>query len=436
MNSRSINNERRRIDLSRSGKICFSVLLIIAGLCFFARGDSAHAKMKLKAKIPALCYECHEKLKKGLSDPYVHFLFSQGKCITCHNAHVSDMEGLLHGNANTVCLNCHQEIKNLLEKGNVHNVLRKGSCTDCHEAHSGTIRSLLIKKEKDLCEECHQTVSEKENSSFACSPFRQGDCSACHNAHVSMEDNLLRSGSGILCKTCHAPGCTTGNVSISSATKDMDCTSCHSGHGSEKPGVLGPFGHTAFLNGECSQCHNPITAGRPVTVKQKSEKLCLECHKQSESKYPYRKGDVHVKNAKNPCVICHSTHASDVKNLTKSETVICMECHERIEKSTTAIEKSLNSVECSPIRDRKCFACHIPAHSDRTFNYRDDAISLCTRCHTAEHSTTHPVGPEVIDPRNNQAVTCLSCHSMHMAKADFLLTFDRNRALCIQCHKM
>ncbi len=245
-----MNKEHCRIYHSKSGIIFCYALLIIASLYIIAWSGSAHAKTKLKAKIPALCYECHEKLKKDLADPYVHFLFRQGKCITCHNAHVSDMEGLLNGSANSVCLNCHQEIKNLLKKGNVHNVLRKGSCTDCHEAHSGPLKSLLIKKEKDLCGECHQDVAEKENFPFACSAFRKGDCSACHNAHVSMEDNLLHSKSGSLCKTCHAPKCTAGNVSISATTKDMQCTSCHSGHGSEKRGVLGPFGHNAFLNGE------------------------------------------------------------------------------------------------------------------------------------------------------------------------------------------
>ena len=109
--------------------------VIIVMLCSHF-GDDASAKVKLKARIPELCYGCHDGLKKGLEDPHVHFLFKQGKCITCHNTHVSDVEGLLHGETNSVCLKCHEALRNRMREGFVHNVVRRGSCSDCHEAHS------------------------------------------------------------------------------------------------------------------------------------------------------------------------------------------------------------------------------------------------------------------------------------------------------------
>jgi predicted CXXCH cytochrome family protein len=419
----------------RKMKLLLSLSTVIIVLLFSHFGDHAYSKVKLKAKIPALCYDCHDGLKKNLEDPHVHFLFKQGKCITCHNTHVSSVDGLLHGETNSVCLKCHEALRNRINKGIVHNVIRRGSCTDCHQAHSSRYDKLLTKQEKTLCWECHEDVKEKENLPFACDTFKKGLCSACHDSHASLEDNLLRSKPNSLCKTCHAPKCKAGDVSIASITKNLDCTSCHSGHGSDSKGVLGPFGHSAFLDKNCVECHDPIQANKQITMKKEGELLCLDCHKKSDATYSYKKDNVHVQDVKNPCVICHNYHASDEKNLTKSEPVVCLGCHTKIEKRTLAMEKKLKTKECAPIRNRQCFECHIPMHSDRPLNYRDEPIAMCSRCHKAEHSTTHPVGNDVIDPRNNQIVTCISCHSMHSARSDFMLTHDRNRALCIQCHK-
>jgi predicted CXXCH cytochrome family protein len=124
------------------------------------------------------------------------------------------------------------------------------------------------------------------------------------------------------------------------------------------------------------------------------------------------------------------------KNMTKKESRICNNCHEATEKRTAFIEKSLSSVKCPPISDRKCFQCHMKkCSSQRPFFFSEDTIAICSACHKKQHDVTHPVGPGVIDPRNGQMVTCTSCHSMHSAKADYLLTYNRKRALCIQCHK-
>ena len=417
-------------------KLVLSLSMVIIVILFSHFGDHAYSKVRLKAKIPALCYDCHDGLKKALEDPHVHFLFKQGKCTTCHNSHVSDVDGLLLGKANSVCLTCHEALKNRIRNGVVHNVIRRGFCTDCHQAHSSQHNKLLIKQEKTLCLECHEEVQQEAELRYACNVFKKGQCSACHDSHASFEDNLLRLKPNSLCKKCHAPRCKAGDVSIASTATSLDCTSCHSGHGSNSKGVLGPFGHGSFLSKNCSVCHNPIQANRQITIKKEGERLCLDCHDKDPVRSRYKMDNVHVRDVKNPCVICHTYHASDKKNLTKSEPVVCLGCHMKIEQKTLAMEKKLKTKECPPIRNRQCFECHIPMHSDQPLNYRAEPIAMCSRCHSAEHSTTHPVGTDIIDPRNNEIVTCISCHSMHAARADFMLTHDRNRALCIQCHKM
>jgi len=411
--------------------ICL-VILVLAGI--LSSCSSAYAQHELKGNIPDLCYDCHKDLKKGLADTYTHFLFKQGKCTSCHNPHVSNVTGLMIDDVNALCLRCHKEINKLIE-ANIHGALRSAQCTECHNAHSGKNAYLLSVPEKDMCLDCHKDLKKQAAQAYACKPFREGTCSACHNSHGSVEENLLIDNPVSLCSSCHEPKCKFGEHSITSIVKGSDCTSCHSGHAADKKGLLGPYGHSAFLEKNCSKCHNPISETRKITTKIKGVKLCLSCHSQEDRESPYREDDVHVKDLSNPCTLCHDHHGSDMADLTKNETALCLECHETIDRRISVIEKSLKEIDCTPVRDRKCFACHIPMHSDRQFSHRGDGIELCARCHTAQHKVSHPVGADVIDPRSGGAVTCLSCHSMHGAGADFFLTHDRKRTLCIQCHK-
>jgi predicted CXXCH cytochrome family protein len=413
----------------------FAVIFFIVSLTIIWSG-LADAQVKLKTKVPELCFECHKELKKAQSDKYVHFLFKDGKCITCHDAHVSKRKGLMVDKVDSICLGCHDSIRNIVENTIVHGALREHSCPECHSPHSGKYQYLLAKEEKNLCLNCHEDLNRQFQKPYICRPFKDGECSSCHNSHASPVGSLLVSPPDKLCKKCHEPRCKAGQISIASAVKDIDCTTCHSGHSSLDKGLLGPFGHKVFLDKNCEECHNPIKSQRDITTKIKGADLCFNCHKRDTSKYEYIDNDIHVKDAKNPCIVCHDEHASNQKNLTKKESNVCAKCHESTERRTSAMESALKSVGCEPIRDRKCFECHIPAHSSRPLNYRADEIPLCARCHAAQHKITHPVGNDIKDPRNGRPLTCNSCHSMHSANADFMLTHDRKRALCIQCHRM
>ncbi len=395
----------------------------------------ADGKVKVR-KMPELCFKCHIALKEGQSDKHVHFLFKQGKCIACHNSHVSKFKGLMIDEVDSLCLGCHEDINKRIKTSIVHSALRDNDCTECHFPHSGENKHLLVKEEKELCLNCHEDLNSQFKNPYGCRPFKEGKCSSCHNSHASPVDDLLVDVPKKLCKECHGPDCKVKRVSINARVKNVDCTSCHSGHSSLDKGLLGPFGHQVFLNKKCEECHNPITSGRDITTKEKGPDLCFTCHTRSTSKYEYVDDDVHVRDAKNPCVVCHDYHASSQRNLTKKESNICMDCHESTERRTAAMESALRSVACEPVKERRCFDCHIPAHSSRPVNYRADELALCARCHTSQHKITHPVGNEVIDPRDGKQLTCNSCHSMHSANADYMLTHDRKRALCIQCHKM
>ena len=393
-----------------------------------------HPGLKLKGKISDLCMACHKGLKKALDDKYVHYLFKEGKCIVCHNSHVSKEKGLMVEELDALCMGCHEGIKALVDNTMVHGALRENNCSKCHFAHSGDNPGLLVKKEKTLCLDCHEDLNSQMNKPYICGPFKKGECSACHESHASPVDDLLVSPPKTLCTKCHAPKCKVGDVSIADRVKDTACTSCHSGHSSADKGLLGPFGHKVFLDKICEECHEPISSGGAIPTKIEGKDLCLSCHIKSTSRYEYVYDDVHVKDAQNPCVVCHDYHASTQKNLTKKESTLCLKCHQSTERRTEAMMDSFKSSSCEPVRERRCFECHLPGHSSRPLSFRADDIPLCARCHASQHKISHPLGPDVKDPRTGQPVTCNSCHSMHSANADYMLTHDRTRALCIQCH--
>ncbi len=421
----------KKVKVKSAGNMLVIIWIILLAAGFILNGK-AEASVKLKKPVPELCYDCHKELKEALADTVLHVLFKKGECMTCHASHVSSVPGLLDDNVGAICLGCHEDIRNLMNAGRVHHVLRKGDCTECHESHSGNREHLLADEEKEMCMTCHENTREQAGQEYGCLPFKKGDCSACHDPHASVNNSLLSSGPNPLCRECHAPRCKADGVSISHLVEDIDCTSCHSGHGSENSSALGPFGHKAFIDRDCGKCHGPITAGNNVSLLHEGEDLCFSCHKREE--YTYVKDEQHAKGEVNQCTVCHSYHASDMQDLTVREIEICMTCHDKTEQRTVKMERGLKTDICPPVTDRKCFACHVPGHSDQPLSFRGDGVEMCVRCHTSEHSSTHPVGNDIIDPRNGEPVTCISCHSMHASRSDFMLTHDRNRSLCIQCH--
>ncbi|UCH83384.1 MAG: cytochrome c3 family protein, partial [Candidatus Latescibacterota bacterium] len=84
--------------------------------------------------------------------------------------------------------------------------------------------------------------------------------------------------------------------------------------------------------------------------------------------------------------------------------------------------------------DDGCTTCH-NLHDDNIDELQGLAsLDLCAQCHDTGESHAHPYGGKHVDPRTGQPLTCVSCHEPHSAAHEFMLEFDRNRDLCIQCH--
>lgn len=419
---------------TRARGLALMALYLTLAVFMLAPDTAAHAARKgdgIRDKAPELCYRCHARLKDILSQKHVHSPFREGMCDSCHDPHISNMRALMKEEINPLCLSCHNGLRDLIKKGRAHGAISKGVCTDCHNAHGGQNRHLLVTAEAELCWNCHQSLKDTVDESTAHLPFRKGQCSSCHNPHASTGKGQLVSAPNALCKKCHKPGCRADGVSISSVTGKLDCTGCHSGHGSAAGGLLGPYGHAAFLEKKCGECHNPIKAGGKITTRAGGSKLCLGCHGSEPGRFT--EGDVHGKG--NACTMCHTYHASTKSNLTSRGSGVCLNCHKGTGKRIATMEKALKSFKCRPVRDRECFACHLPLHSGRPLYFKAEVAEACAGCHKSQHEISHPAGTGVTDPRNGETLTCVSCHSMHSARAEFMLQFDRNRQLCIQCHR-
>lgn len=406
--------------------------LLTSAIGLFLFSGIASAQMALKSNLSDVCLQCHDSLKAKLTEKYTHFPFKQGKCISCHSSHAADRKGLMNETVNELCNSCHLNIKKLLSTASVHGALLSGSCTDCHDPHASSRKNLLKKEEKEMCWSCHAETRKGLDNPRVHQPLKEGGCSVCHNPHASTEEALLVADPNKLCKNCHQPQCKAGGVLITSFTKDKKCTTCHSGHSAGSKGLLGPYAHKDYLNRNCEACHTPIVSGKPLTLKQTGKELCMTCHKTVSA----RANDPHLVSQKGSvCSTCHDSHASRNPKLLSRTKTLCASCHEITYKRIRAMEKSF-PLRCVPVRDRNCFACHVPPHAAGPYYFKiADTTALCSSCHTAQHRTSHPLGEKVIDPRDGKPMTCLTCHSMHSAKIEFMLTHDRKRQLCIQCHK-
>lgn len=384
------------------------------------------------------CDRCHPKIREEKRKPVQHPPFSKDNCSVCHNPHVSSHTKLLNKSANTLCLSCHKDLANKISQTKAHGALAKGDCLNCHKPHSSSYKGLLKDQAEKLCINCHKETIEKSlHYKVTHQPVIQGACLKCHDSHASSNPYLLNAKPQDLCKKCHQPGCKAEGVSISELTSKKDCTTCHSGHGSDYQKLLGPKGHTTFLKGECRSCHGEIKDLASFTTHKVTTETCLSCH--PKDKVKINPEDPHYGLRGNACLFCHSPHASTEEKFVLKFTSFCLECHQDIDRKTALMERRLKGLKKGVLRNRECLACHLPVHSKTTHLLRgDDPLGLktCARCHPREHENTHPVGEKYKDPRNGKPLTCSSCHSMHEAKYKYLLTHEGDRELCVQCHRI
>ena len=135
------------------------------------------ADLSLTAKVPDLCFTCHDK--SGFTKKTIHPPVKNGQCTYCHSPHSAYRERMLTQTVFKLCTGCHEkeasgrhvlasvgpfESHPLKQKSDPN---RKGgelSCTSCHNPHSSNGPRLFIgdaADAKSLCLRCHEKVSVK-----------------------------------------------------------------------------------------------------------------------------------------------------------------------------------------------------------------------------------------------------------------------------------
>jgi predicted CXXCH cytochrome family protein len=153
----------------------------------------------------------------------------------------------------------------------------------------------------------------------------------------------------------------------------------------------------------------------------------MKCHRGVEE---YGKTEFHAHlDTEESCLACHNPHASNAEALLAAEQrVLCMRCHfneeGRRDKETYVTHGGMD-----------CSNCHTPHGAENPKYLATLDVDLCSRCHERAHRVSHPIGPDIIDPRTEMPMTCLSCHRLHGSEFEDYLALDPSMDLCIQCHQ-
>lgn len=418
----------------RLRELIVMMLLAVLTFCFSATAVQAEANFKLKPGAKGkLCLSCHTAFTAKMNAKHVHTPLANGDCSGCHNPHASNHGKLMDTDANAVCYNCHA---NVIPAGAVssHQAVAKGECVACHDPHSSANPANLVKGGSELCFDCHKQLGEKlATNKFGHSPVKQS-CLRCHNPHASEKhDSLLKTAEPALCLECHKAN-TAGfkQRHMNYPVEQGRCTSCHDPHGSNSGAILADHVHAPIKNQMCNQCHNEPTSAQPFAVKKDGYELCQGCHYEMINE-AFGKNRLHWPMVdKTGCINCHAPHASTEQGLLrKPMTEVCGSCH-----ADTLARQDRSQTKHQPISDGECSVCHSPHASNNLFLQKEPStIKTCAQCHDWQTHSTHPIGAEVIDPRNpNVSLDCLSCHRTHGTEYKHFIYYQDIQSLCVQCH--
>lgn len=396
----------------------------LAALWLHAQDKPTSDKMK------KVCLKCHKEFEKTLEGKKVHVPVKQDKCVSCHNPHAANDKHFLDDAEARLCAACHDKTKEMLAKKFVHSPIRNEKCSDCHEPHASATKGLLKEEPTKLCAKCHNQ-KEKFGQAVVHTPVQQGQCMTCHDPHASDHPAQAQSKMPDLCLTCHKDSAALAKSHVGMAVEATNCLMCHDPHSSTTKALLKPVAHYPVQQKECGACHSNGGA-----LKKATPDLCFDCHAKGAK---FVKDVVHKPVAEGKCTECHDPHAASEKKLLKrSPKEMCLSCHQ--DQTAHLRRKSVHA----PFRDGDCTKCHEAHAGDHpTLTRKPAELELCESCHKRHgHPVDVKMSAKLSLLPNSKAklnregkVTCLTCHSSHAADQENLLLYDKNRDLCLQCHK-
>ena len=124
----------------------------------------------------ALCLSCHAKTKEAVQKSKTpHAPAAADECTACHDAHGSNVKGILNDRADRVCYGCHTDAETKFTKTYTHAPVREGACASCHQPHGSDDAGLLKAAGAKLCESCHADLMKPIEGGASARPVRRGD---------------------------------------------------------------------------------------------------------------------------------------------------------------------------------------------------------------------------------------------------------------------
>ena len=247
--------------------------------CHESEGKSLHASLHGKAqnsRTPAArtgqaCETCHGPGQKHVDS---------GKKEDIRRFSVMNARDV-----NQACLSCHTKGSHANWQGGMHDA-RNVSCATCHSVHSPKSEKAQLKTVNitETCRTCHKQEAMKVQKSGHM-PVREGkmDCTTCHSPHGSTNVRMLKIGNSLneACASCHAEK--RGPYVWDHAAGRENCASCHDPHGSNNDRML--VAKEPML---CQRCH--ISSRHPATIYDGTQiaaasnraigRSCVNCHSQ------------------------------------------------------------------------------------------------------------------------------------------------------------
>ena len=181
------------------------------------------------------------------------------------------------------CASCHKREDHLQWSGSMHDT-RNLSCVSCHSVHSPMSADAQLRKAtiSDTCAGCHLDKLAKLRRS-AHMPVREGkmECTSCHSPHGSPNVRMLRTGNTVneTCTSCHAEK--RGPFLFDHPPVQESCVTCHDPHGSSNDRML-----AVRMPMLCQRCH--IATRHPSTLYDSAQftgqsqrvvnRACVNCH--------------------------------------------------------------------------------------------------------------------------------------------------------------
>jgi predicted CXXCH cytochrome family protein len=325
----------------------------------------------------------------------LHEPVAKGDCLTCHETHNADYEGLLLKEQRTLCLACHEKVgKTLVGAPRLHKPVTE-KCTACHVAHGGNVKRLLTQEPKALCLSCHKPVADSLATGFvvpaAASTAAAGAApppAAPGEAPTPAAETQPATAAGAV-----APAET--RLRLHAAIRDAEtCLVCHEAHASAGKGLT----HSP-LDQACYTCHDK-------EIRLPTSDRVIPDVKSELAKAQFQHKPVHDGR----CAECHMGHASPHSQLLSQAFPIGL--YVPFAEATYAL----------------CFACHdlrlaTEGHTVRT-GFRDgdqnlhyvhimDEDPAATRAAEAAQAAPPAPGESLKKPKPRKGRSCGLCHEPH-----------------------